>query len=310
MEKILKEIKSFTDHCTFERKLDHKTIKAYKIDLKQFGNFLLKTCEESSFIKVHKKEIREYLRQLNQHFKSKTVKRKIASLKSYYTYCEQMNEEFQSPLHKIRIKIQETKQLPRTITHHQLKAIFQYLHTLRKDTKPLTTTYFSILRDLLTVELLFISGVRVSELSNLKVSDLSESYDTIRIMGKGKRERVIPVYTSSVIELLKEYMGYRNPENAYLLQNRSKKKFSSQSIRFMIRKYVKELNIKTHITPHMFRHTVATMLLENELDIRYIQHLLGHSSISTTEIYTHVTAQSYKEQILEKHPRRVIMNKG
>lgn len=304
------QINTFIEYCQFEKCLDYKTLKAYSIDLKQFYSFTIEPTETKDLLLIFHSDISEYIKHLNKLYKPKTVKRKIATLKSFYSYSEYLSEDFQSPFRRIKLKIREPKQLPRTIKIEYIDALFKHLYKLKESTPPDTMKFFIILRDLLTIELLFISGVRVSELSNLKIEDISESFDTLQIIGKGKKERIIPIYTLTVTCLIKEYMQYRDSNNAYLLQNRTKKQFSAQSIRFMIRKYVKFLNIPIHITPHMFRHTVATLLLENELDIRYIQHLLGHSSISTTEIYTHVTAQSYKDQINTKHPRRLVMNGG
>ena len=304
------EVNAFLEYCQFEKRLDHKTLKAYGIDLKQFYVFFQDSTQTKNLLLVPHGTISEYIKHLNQIYKPKTVKRKIATLKSFYSYHEYLAEDFQSPFHRIRLKIREPKQLPRTIAPQYIDMFFKHLYMLKGNTLPDTLDFFYILRDLLAIELLFVSGVRVSELSNLKIHDISESLDTLRIMGKGKKERIIPIYNPTITGIIKEYMPYRDPQNIYLLQNRTKRQFSAQSIRFMIRKYVQHLNIPLHITPHMFRHTVATMLLENELDIRYIQHFLGHSSISTTEIYTHVTAESYKHQINTKHPRRFVMNEG
>ncbi len=306
---LFTEIEEFIEYCRYEKKLDHKTTKAYSIDLNQFKDFI-SSHNQKSFFDITQNEIRDYLKSLNKLFMAKTVKRKIATLRSFYSYTERQNDEFHSPLRKLRIQIREPKMLPKTISKTDIKTLFRHLYKLKESTPAETSRYVTILRDLITVELLFISGVRVSELSNLKITDISESFDTLRIMGKGKKERIIPIYTASVSDLLTEYLSYRKPENSYLLQNSRNRQFSSQSIRFMIRKYTDASNISAHITPHMFRHTVATLLLENELDIRYIQHLLGHSSISTTEIYTHVTAQSYKKQISQKHPRKGIFDEG
>lgn len=310
MKSIASEVEDFLEYCKSERKLDPKTIKAYKIDIQQFVGFLNSQIDTTSLLLIEKDTIREYIKHLNQSLRPKSVKRKIATLKSLYSFFEQMDDNVQSPLHKIRLKIQEQKQLPRTITTKEIKKIFQHIYELKSKQDPFSYRYFITLRDIITIEFLFISGVRVSELSNLTIHDISENFDTIRIIGKGKRERIIPIYNSSICSELKEYLKLRSTNNDFLLQNRYMNQFSSQSIRFMVRKHVQDIGLKKHITPHMFRHTVATLLLENNLDIRYIQHLLGHSSISTTEIYTHVTAQSYKTQLSRKHPRKAFMNKG
>lgn len=307
MQKYEQEITEFLNYCELEKKLDSKTIKAYKTDLTQFKNFTLKTTTTDNSLLVAKKDLlREYIIILNKQFKPKSVKRKLASTKAFYNFFELYNDEFISPFNKLKISIREPKVLPKTIPFYEIKKLFLQLYMIKDSTSVGSTKYISTLRDILAIELLFISGARVTELSNIKITDFSNDFDTLHIIGKGKRERIIPLYSSPVIHLLKDYLKYRDNSNDYFLQNRQKKQLSSQSIRFMIKKYTNDFNITTHITPHMFRHTVATMLLENDLDIRYIQHLLGHSSISTTEIYTHVSAQSYKKQIEERHPRKLI----
>ena len=160
------------------------------------------------------------------------------------------------------------------------------------------------------LELLFASGVRISELCNLKLNDVDTKSGIIRVNGKGSRERCIQITNLSVIKALENYQKVFSSEinNAeYYFINSRTNRLSEQSVRLMINKYASAINSEIHITPHMFRHTLATLLLEEDVDIRYIQELLGHSSITTTQIYTHVSLSAQKKILSQKHPRNKIM---
>jgi len=156
------------------------------------------------------------------------------------------------------------------------------------------------------IETLFSTGVRVSELCHLKITDVDLQHHHIRVLGKGKRERVIPLCDPATVNALSEYKSiyFTNTaigDNFFL--NRDRKPLSDQSVRQIIKKYQKKSQIPEMVTPHMFRHTIATLLLENGVDIRNIQTLLGHSSLAVTEIYTHVSLSAQREALGRCHPR-------
>ena len=159
------------------------------------------------------------------------------------------------------------------------------------------------------IELLFATGARISEICSLKTESIDLTAKTVRIFGKGARERIIQIENSDVISILLRYTiafsEYLRPDSYFFLNNR-KNRLSEQSVRTIITNLEKEINSSIHITPHMFRHSVATLLLEEDVDIRYIQKILGHSSISTTQIYTHVTSAKQKEILRTRHPRNKI----
>jgi site-specific recombinase XerD len=169
-------------------------------------------------------------------------------------------------------------------------------------------------RDIAVIELLFATGIRISELCSLKPSDIDLESQNVLIYGKGSKERMIQIGSMDVINALTEYQAiYKNEiENCnYYFVNRRKQKLSEQSVRFMIKKHTNIAAINQHITPHMFRHSFATLLLEEDVDIRYIQKMLGHSSITTTQIYTHVSIEKQKDILTTKHPRNfMVINKG
>ena len=172
-----------------------------------------------------------------------------------------------------------------------------------------TTTYQkrSALRDAAVIELLFATGIRISELCSLKPHDVDLYEKTILIYGKGAKERKIQIGNDDVFSILKEYNDDYSSEihNCnYFFVNQSGKPLSDQAVRRMINKYTSLAAIELHITPHMFRHTFATSLLEADVDIRYIQEMLGHSSINVTEIYTHVAMAKQRNILTTKHPRK------
>jgi integrase/recombinase XerD len=164
-------------------------------------------------------------------------------------------------------------------------------------------------RNVAIIELLFVSGIRVSELCDLRLCDVNLSCGRLRIVGKGDKERIVDICQRKTLNVLTEWIVFRADaisSNEPFFTSRLGKKLSPQSVRWLVRDVVTDLGIKKHITPHTFRHTFATLLLEEDVDITYIQQLLGHSSIVTTQIYTHVNLQKQHEILSKKHPRRLI----
>jgi len=166
------------------------------------------------------------------------------------------------------------------------------------------------MRDVIIIELLFATGVRVSELSGLKIENIDLNSWSVKILGKGNKERLIQVCNPDTKRMLNRYHHYFKEKiqlsGGYFLVNRLHKQLSEQSIRLTVKKYSKKAGILRNITPHVFRHSFATLLLEKSVDIKYIQHLLGHSSIVTTQIYTHVNREKQREILTLKHPRKNI----
>ena len=161
------------------------------------------------------------------------------------------------------------------------------------------------IRNITIIELLFSTGIRISELCNIRIKDINFQDRSLKIFGKGSKERVLYLGNDQVIQSLEKYIELNkniDEENNYLFLNKFNTQLSEQTVRILLKNIEKDLNLSIHITPHMFRHTFATTLLEKEVDIRYIQNILGHSSISTTQIYTHVTYPKQKEILIKKNP--------
>jgi integrase/recombinase XerD len=300
-------ITDFLFHCRVEKNLSIHTLKAYSMDLKQFANYLSGNGEIIDIEKIDKQILRNYLQRLMENNKVKTVKRKIASLKALFTYLEFEDKIAVSPFRKMRVKIKEPLQLPGVMTLNEVKTLLLTVYKVRQACSDCTSyTYKSIVRDIVVLELLFATGIRVSELCNLKKVDANIEQKYIQVNGKGSRERVIQVCSKEIIRIMKEYINLFHPPGSgfsYFFINRLEQRLSEQSVRFMIKKYAQLARIKKGVTPHMFRHTFATLLLEKEVDIRYIQQLLGHSTITTTQIYTHITRNKQKQILSTRHPR-------
>lgn len=295
-------IEGYLNYCKMQKRLDPKTIKAYRIDLTQFSDFL-KNSDIHSF---SVSDIESFIGYLNENFKPKTAKRKLASLKALFRYLEYKNIIESNPFNKIRTRFREPVLLPKTIP---LYIIETFLSVIYRENALAHTTYRRkrTLLDIAIVETLFSTGIRISELCSLKYSDVN-LYDTsIRIYGKGAKERIIQIGNDDVIRLLNRYKDNFHSEietSGYFFVNPNATPVSDQSVRRMFDKYCSLAAIDLHITPHMFRHTFATCLLEADVDIRYIQEMLGHSSITVTEIYTHVALSKQKDILATKHPRK------
>ena len=296
MTSLSTEIQKYLLVCQDLKGLSPLTIKAYKIDLKQFKLFMQrKDC-------LSKDCISAYIDETHKRYKPKSAKRKIACIKSFYHYMEMENIIDSNPFHKIRIKYKEPIALPKTIPLNNVESILKYAyntyHRFQTQYQEETT-----LRNVLIIELLFSTGMRVSEISNLKISNLDLDSNIIYILGKGSKERIMCIADEHVTNMLKRYLDIRKSDGNYVFINKLGNNYSEQSIRNMINEYSKAAGVTLHITPHMFRHTFATALLDEDVDIRYIQQLLGHSSIITTQIYTHISTNKLRHILADKHPR-------
>jgi integrase/recombinase XerD len=313
-------IRSFIFYCVYERTLSRKSVKAYQIDLNQFTTFIDQKCKAMTINLIDKVALREYVKLLFSEFSPKTIKRKIATLKAFFSYLEFEDTIATNPFRKLKVKIKEGNQLPKTISLPKIVNLFKYVYNL-KNSLPCVQCYAykTTVRDIAVLELLFVTGIRVAELCNLKEADVDILKGSIKVIGKGNKERIVPVCSSDTIDAVKGYYElFKNEilKSKYFFVNRRNNRLSEQSVRFMIKKYCKAIKIHDNITPHMFRHSIATLLLEAGVDIRYIQLFLGHSSIMTTQIYVHVNEESQRKILLDKHPRegmlvnRVKTNEG
>lgn len=289
---VRKQVTKYLEYCEFRKELDQKTLKAYRIDLTQFFDFIGSGEPE-------KVEIENYITELHKQYKQKTVKRKIASIKAFYNYLEEEELIADSPFRRIKVKFKETAVLPRIIPRAEIERMLNCMYAGEQNRYKL--------RDIAVVETFFATGARVYEISNIKTECVDLDTGAIRIMGKGGKERYIQIGEPSVLTLLRKYYAANEQaikESGYFFVNHRGSRFSEQSIRNMMKKYAKLAGIERNITPHMFRHSLATYLIEEGVDVSCVQQILGHSSIKTTQIYIHIAAKIQAEILRSMHPRR------
>lgn len=292
-----KTVEQYLEYCKFRKELDWNTLKAYRIDLKQFFEYVREDTPEKATVEA-------YITELHKKYKPKTIKRKIASVRTYYSYLEE-NEIIQSnPFRKIKVKFKEISLLPRIIPREEIEKLlnYMYINENRKSEK----AYKFWLRDVAMIEIFFATGARVYEISNIKAECVNLNSGLIKIMGKGGKERYIQVVTPEILEILKKYYMYNCKEikkSGFFFINSRGTRYTEQSIRLMMKKYARMAGIKRNITPHMFRHSFATYLIEEGVDVSCVQQILGHSSIKTTQIYIHIAAKKQAEILKELHPR-------
>ena len=302
MNQLTEQTNSYLEYCQFQKRLDTKTLKAYKIDLQQFA----KQFPSADILDVTPTILENYIAGLHQKYKPKTVKRKIATLKALFHYLEYREIIERNPFTRLQIRFREPVILPKTIPLHTVET---FLSIIYKQCEQASSIYQrkNALRDAAVIELLFATGIRISELCSLGVNDINLFDGTVLIYGKGSKERRIQIGNADVIKVLKQYKDDYCTEIkscGCFFANQSGRALSDQTVRRMINKYTSLAAIEQHITPHMFRHTFATSLLEADVDIRYIQEMLGHSSINITEIYTHVATSKQRDILITKHPRK------
>ena len=291
-------------HST-ERGLNKKSHSAYSLDLRQFSNFLagLGICDVRE---INKNTILSYIAHLNDKYKFSSLKRKLASVGVFLNYLEDEEYINKNYLRKIRIRNNRESKIPQIININDLERIFFCAYNLRNELGRNDRAYRFAVRDIALLEILFATGIRVSELCGIKRRDVDLDGGQLVINGKGSRQRLVPIVHGSVRDALDETIRYFAEfidVHEYVFFNQRNRPITDQAVRLVITKYCDLAGINKRITPHMFRHTVATMLLENGVDIRIIQSLLGHSSISVTEIYTQVNIRPQREILQKVHPR-------
>lgn len=309
MKTLNEAIPTFISHCQFEKHLSDKTLKAYRIDLNQFYCFIKTNEHPMEICLIDKVLVRAYI-QVISIWKPKTIKRKIATIKALFNFLEFEDLIKINPFRKIKIRIKEPRVLPTVMDIPEIKEMLISVYKNRpvKEQQPNSYWLGEKLRDLAVIELLFATGVRVSELVGLKKEDIDLKTGYIKVNGKGNKERMIQVCNKEALKSMKEYYTAFSQKikasGGYFFINRLNRQLSDQSVRFMVKKYANHAGIEKNITPHVFRHSFATLLLEADVDIKYIQHMLGHSSIAITQIYTHVNQEKQRKILQQRHPRK------
>jgi integrase/recombinase XerD len=301
MNQITEAIKSFLNHCECEKRFSTHTVKAYRLDLSGFSSFLEKLGAED-IAKFTRNDVREYLRSLST-FRPRTQRRRLACVKSLFGYLHREGHLESNPAQSVRMEMRMDRILPRAIGLPKMQALFRASYDFIAGDGSR-----SAIRDIALLELMFASGMRVSEISDLRLEALDLSAGCVLIRGKGQKERIIPICDEEVLSILRLYGEQRKSLKAqgeFFFSNRNGRRLSEQSIRIILGRVARKADIGK-LTPHMLRHTVATLLLEQGVDLRFIQHFLGHSSIVTTTIYVHVSAGSQRAVLTTRHPRKLL----
>lgn len=275
-------------------KVKETTIKSYYYDVNHFVNGCLNVFK--------KEEVEAYFISLiDQKYHASSLLRKKVSAKLFYDYLIETKVIKVNPITIIKFDVKKEKSLPKTVSINNIRKILRYLMNSVSESKS-KQTYFRNVRNLAIFDLLITTGIRISEASNITLTDIELSERTILINGKGNKQRIIYISSYECFIHLKTYLTLRlniNLSHNYLFINRSYNKLSVHTIDSVFRKIIKTLKLNKTITPHHLRHTFATELLSAGADLRTLQELLGHASISTTEIYTYVDTKQ-KKKVLNK----------
>lgn len=299
-------ITAFLFHCRYEKNLSPKTLSAYGTDLRQFSEHVATVTPHTELVAIDKQVLRSYVQALSGRFGEESTRRKVATLNAFFAYLEREDAIQVNPLRKLSIRLRRTRRLPRTIPLEELQALFRHMYGLKARTAG--AERLEVVRDIAVLEVLFATAARVTEVAHLRVTDVDPVGGTVRVLGKGRRERVLPLCDTSAVFAVREYLELDPPFSSgdFFFRNRRNNRLSEASIRQMIASRSNGAGIGRKLTPHMFRHSVATMLLEDGVDIRLIQTVLGHASISTTQIYTAVHDAFQQRVLAANHPRRRI----
>ncbi len=296
-DNMITQIKEFLDYLSIERGLSKNTLESYGRDLKKYAAYFKKQGIENPD-GIKRQDIQNFLMTLKDgKLNASSIARNLVAVKVFHRYLitqRYVKEDVTSVLETPKL----WKTLPDVLDLKEVEAILEKPNTLKKQG----------LRDKAALELMYATGMRVSELVNLKVNDIHMDVGFVRCIGKGQKERIIP-FGRKAKEALQKYLAkarakfLKKGDSGALFLTRLGKPMSRQSFWMVIKRYVREARIKKRVTPHTFRHSFATHLLQRGADLRVVQELLGHTNISTTQIYTHIDKERLKQIHQKFHPR-------
>lgn len=299
MNKVLEQVQSFVDYLQIEKNCSDYTVKDYRKDIEQFMTYMKQQAIDR-FAAVSYADVRLYLSELHEKgYARRTVARKLSSLRSLYRFLEREKAVESNPFASASTP-KANHRLPKFFYEEELEPLF----TIFDISVPLGQRNQAIL------ELLYASGIRVSECCGLTLNDVDLTIGVVLVKGKGRKERYVPV-GSFALEAMERYINdgretllkkAEEPSEALFLNYRGGS-LSDRSVRTILNDLVKKAALNAHMSPHVLRHTFATHLLNGGADLRAVQELLGHSHLSTTQIYTHVTKERLREAYMQHHPR-------
>ena len=286
------DLNLYLEYLRYNRNYSENTIINYKKDINEYLEYLNSECLDYcdiTYNDIH--GLLNFYHKKNNN--SRTIRRKISSLKGFYKYLVRNKKIDDNPF--IYVSLPKTdKHLPQYLNYNELLEIFDIIDI----------TNVLGLRNRLIMELLYATGVRVSELVNIKLDDINDLNNEIKVFGKGSKERIV-YYNDVCKKYLNMYLKRRGElgQSDYLILNKDGRQITTRGIALIIDKIIHETSIIKHVSPHVLRHTFATHLLNNGADLLSVQELLGHASISTTGIYTHVTIDHVMDVYYHTHPR-------
>jgi integrase/recombinase XerC len=287
-------VEEFLSYLANERNASPRTLKAYRQ--------ALTTCAAETKIswkKCNADDFRDYLFALMKRGQARSyVRLQFSALRSFYQFLAARKRLRHNPVREVQMPKIE-KKLPLVLTRQQVEEL---LSAPTRETKNRAAPVWMPLRDVAIMELFYSSGLRLSELAALDVADLDPYTESVRVFGKGRKERVCPVGLPA-LETISRYRAAANVHTGPLFINKARKRMSSRSIWLVLKRYVRHTSIPISISPHKLRHSFATHMLDRGADLRSVQALLGHASLSTTQIYTHVTVERLKKAYADAHPR-------
>lgn len=303
----MNHICNFITTASATKNLSSKTIKAYTGDLKQFSIFIGSTNKYPT----DKNVISRFVSHLkNNNNKDTTIKRKIVTLNLFYDYLYIERVIKFNPLHELKFSFKQEKRLPKTLTTKEVEKILKCLY-LSKNKASSNFALFECTRNLCLLDLLISTGIRIGEAIAIKHKDISLHDRTLLIHGKGRKQRLLYISSKETLFNISTWLNFKKSHGIdcnYLFVNKFNSPLSIYSVENIFDKYKKLAKINPNATPHFLRHTFATNLLSNGADLRSVQELLGHSNISTTEIYTEVSITRKKQVLLKYNYRNKLLN--
>jgi len=306
MQPIVFLVNQYLTFCQYQKLLSAHSIRAYRVDMGQLIAYLSTISPQPMKInELDKGIIQGYIQQLMGKYNPRTCKRKIATLKAFLNHLEFEDIIALNPMRKINTTFKEPKLLPKHLKLNEMESLLQYMYSLLQH---VTSPYarYKVLRCIAYLELLFATGIRVGELCALTLSSINIEQGLIKVYGKGKKERIVYIGSQSVLTALSLYLQLRlqqETSSKYFFLSWTGEKMREESVRSNLRRCAFAALAGKHVTPHMIRHTFATLLLEEGVDIKFIQEFLGHSSVVTTQKYLHLTNLAHKTVLETKHPR-------